>query len=97
MGHDLYDQLLPWSRRWKPAYARLCRKVINSTALYVRATLISSTATQRHSTQVTNEGSMIPVTHSRSPLHRAHVDQSYDGAVIRLHEQFQDPDEASQI
>ncbi|KAG7292743.1 hypothetical protein NEMBOFW57_002783 [Staphylotrichum longicolle] len=34
-------------------------------------------------------------TNSRGPLHRAHVDQSYDGAVIRLREQFPDPGEAS--
>ncbi|KAL2193730.1 hypothetical protein P885DRAFT_71935 [Corynascus similis CBS 632.67] len=36
-------------------------------------------------------------TSSRGPLHRAHVDQSYDGAVIRLHEQFPDPDEAARM
>ncbi|KAK0663894.1 hypothetical protein QBC41DRAFT_329073 [Cercophora samala] len=29
---------------------------------------------------------------SRGPLHRAHVDQSYDGAILRLREQF--PDES---
>ncbi|KAK3694386.1 hypothetical protein B0T22DRAFT_402970 [Podospora appendiculata] len=29
-------------------------------------------------------------TQSRGPLHRAHVDQSYDGAVIRLRERFAD-------
>ena len=34
---------------------------------------------------------------SRGPLHRAHVDQSYDGAVIRLREQFQDPGEAERV
>ncbi|KAK0734518.1 hypothetical protein B0T26DRAFT_844858 [Lasiosphaeria miniovina] len=27
-------------------------------------------------------------TESRGPLHRAHVDQSYDGALARMHEQF---------
>ncbi|KAL2259579.1 hypothetical protein VTK26DRAFT_6706 [Humicola hyalothermophila] len=34
-------------------------------------------------------------TKSRGPLHRAHVDQSYDGAVMRLREHF--PDEADQL
>ncbi|KAK0730962.1 hypothetical protein B0H67DRAFT_55877 [Lasiosphaeris hirsuta] len=32
---------------------------------------------------------------SRGPLHNAHVDQSYDGALIRLREQF--PDEAEEL
>jgi hypothetical protein len=34
-------------------------------------------------------------TKSRGPLHRAHVDQSYNGAVIRLRESF--PDIADQL
>ncbi|KAK3335822.1 hypothetical protein B0T19DRAFT_436643 [Cercophora scortea] len=34
-------------------------------------------------------------TKSRGPLHRAHVDQSYDGAVIRLREAL--PDEADEL
>ncbi|KAK4156611.1 hypothetical protein C8A00DRAFT_40918 [Chaetomidium leptoderma] len=36
-------------------------------------------------------------TNSRGPLHRAHVDQSYDGAVLRLREQFPDPAEAEKM
>ncbi|SPQ18503.1 86c9ad95-6d92-476b-a8b8-d092071b7d5e [Thermothielavioides terrestris] len=36
-------------------------------------------------------------TRVRGPLHRAHVDQSYDGAVIRLREQFPDPEEAAAV